>query len=47
MKGQNLFSGKNKKTVINLLSAELAQRVVKVKAMAEILSEISCPQGKV
>ena len=31
MKCQNLFSGKNKKNLINLLSAELAQRVVKVK----------------
>ena len=32
MKCQNLFSGKkNKKNIINLLSAELAQRVVKVK----------------
>ena len=31
MKCQILFSGKNKKNIINLLSAELAQRVVKVK----------------
>ena len=31
MKCQNLFSGKNKKNIINLSSAELAQRVVKVK----------------
>ena len=31
MKYQSLFFGKNKKTAINLLSAELAQRVVKVK----------------
>ena len=30
MKYQDLFSGKNKKTIINLSSAELAQRVVKV-----------------
>ena len=29
MKCQILFSGKNKKTVTNLLSAEIAQRVVK------------------
>ena len=32
MKCQNLFSGKNKKSIINVLSAGLAQRVVKVKA---------------
>ena len=31
MKYQNLFSGKNKKNITNLLSAELAKRVVKVK----------------
>ena len=31
MKCQSLFSGKNKKNIINLLSAEFAQRVVKVK----------------
>ena len=31
IKCQILFSGKNKKNVINLLSAELAQRMVKVK----------------
>ena len=30
MKYQILFSGKNKKNIINLLSAENAQRVVKV-----------------
>ena len=30
MKCQILFSGKNKKNIINLLSAENAQRVVKV-----------------
>ena len=30
MKCQNLFSGKNKKNIINSLSAELIQRVVKV-----------------
>ena len=29
MKCQILFSGKNKKNIINLLSVELAQRVVK------------------
>ena len=31
MKCQNQFSGKSKKNVTNLLSAELAKRVVKVK----------------
>ena len=31
MKCQILFSGKNKKTVINLSSAELARRMIKVK----------------
>ena len=31
MKCQILFSGENKKTIINLSSAELAQRMVKVK----------------
>ena len=30
MKCQNLFSGKNKKNIISLLSAELAQRVAKI-----------------
>ena len=33
MKCQKLFSGKNKKNIINLSSAELAQRVVKVKEL--------------
>ena len=32
MKCQTLFSGKNKKNIINLSSAENAQRVVKVKS---------------
>ena len=32
MKCQILFSGKNKKNIINLSSAENAQRVVKVKS---------------
>ena len=36
MKCQLLFSGKNKKTTINLFSADLAKRVVKVK-MRKIL----------
>ena len=31
MKYQIMFSGKNKKNIINLSSAEFAQRVVKVK----------------
>ena len=31
MKYQILFSGKNKKNIINLSSAKLAQKVVKVK----------------
>ena len=30
MKCQILFSGENKKNIINLLSAELAKRVVKI-----------------
>ena len=30
MKCQSLLSGKNKKNIINLLSAEAAQKVVKV-----------------
>ena len=34
MKYQILFSEKNKKNIINLSSAELAQRVVKVKRHA-------------
>ena len=33
MKCQILFSGKNKKNIINLSSAENAQRVVKVKVV--------------
>ena len=32
MKCQNLFSGKNKKNMINLWSAEFAQRMIKVKS---------------
>ena len=31
MRCQNLFSGENKKNIVNLSSAILAQRVVKVK----------------
>ena len=37
MKCQSLFSGKNKKNVVNLLSAELAQGVVVVKLMKNLL----------
>ena len=33
MKCQTLFSGKNKKNIINLSSAENAQRVVKVNPL--------------
>ena len=36
MKCQILFSGKNKKNIINLLSAENAQRVVKVNSLDSI-----------
>ena len=36
MKCQSLFSGNNKKTVISLSSAELAQRVVKCMEFVEI-----------
>ena len=35
MKCQILFSGKNQKNIINLVSAELAQRVVKVNMSLE------------
>ena len=31
------FSGKNKKNIVNLLSAELAQRVIKVKDFETVL----------
>ena len=31
MKWQSLFSGKNKKNIISLMSAKFAKRVVKVK----------------
>ena len=36
MKCQILFSGKNKKNITDLLSAELAKRVIKVKVVATI-----------
>ena len=40
MKCQILFSGKNKKNIINLSSAENAQRVVKVKAVVLVLFDL-------
>ena len=43
MKCQILFSGKNKKNIINLPSAENAQRVVKVNKMSERISEERTP----
>ena len=45
MKCWILFSGKNKKNVISLSSAELAQRVVKVKD--NLLLEIDRPHQRV
>ena len=39
MKCHILFSGKNKKNIINLSSAENAQRVVKVKVLSRILAD--------
>ena len=38
MKYQNLFSGKSRKSIINLMSAEIAHRVVKVKAKFDAIS---------
>ena len=38
MERKILFSGKNKKNIINLSSAENAQRVVKVKSKRELSS---------
>ena len=38
MKCQILFSGKNKKNIINLPSAKNAQRVVKVKGQCKTVS---------
>ena len=40
MKGQNLFSRKNKKNSISLSSAEFAQRVVKVKGYFLLFSSL-------
>ena len=37
MKSQTLFSGKDKKNIANLSSAELAQRVVKFKFKLSLL----------
>ena len=37
MKCQILFAMKNKKNITNLLPAELAQRVVKVKGSMDVL----------
>ena len=39
MKCQSLFSGKNKKNIINILSAEFAQRVVIVNMFSSICFE--------
>ena len=44
MKCQILFSGKNKKNIINLSSAENAQRVVKVKGRVVELSHFTSCQ---
>ena len=43
MKCQILFSGKNKKNIISLSSAENAQRVVKVKDQHMAFSSLSGP----
>ena len=40
MKCQILFSGKNKKNIINLSSAENAQRVVKIKLPLDIIGRL-------
>ena len=42
MKCQILFSGKNKKNIINLSSAENAQRVVKVNEQMDIRKVLFC-----
>ena len=43
MKCQSLFSGKIKKTLVNLLSAELAQIVVKVNiSWASLVISLNC-----
>ena len=43
MKCQNLFSGKNKKNIINLPSAKFAQRVVKVNKYKNPLLQMDFP----
>ena len=47
MKCQILFSGKNKKNIINLSSAENAQRVVKVKAPITTAADDNLKKKKV
>ena len=48
MKSQLLFSGKNKKNIINLSSAELAQRGVKVKhTERKVFCELRLSNGMV
>ena len=42
MKCQNLFSGKSKKNITNLSSAELAKRVVKVNYLLICLRTAGC-----
>ena len=44
MKCQILFSGKNKKNIINLSSAENAQRVVKVNEQTIMLENTNVKQ---
>ena len=44
MKCQILFSGKNKKNIINLSSAENAQRVVKVKIPSGMANSVDLDQ---
>ena len=39
MRCQNLFSEENKKTIINVSSAELVQRVVKIKIYWRLIIE--------
>ena len=46
MKYQILFSGKNKKNVLNLSSADLAQSVVKVKGNSYTFKIFCLPSEK-
>ena len=39
MKFQSLFSGKSKKNIVSLLSADFAQRVIKIKPRSFLFSE--------